>query len=60
MSEEEIKGKAAQNPLVGAQLAIRDLSLLVDMEKIKSWGIELGSFAKFLKRKKARVDASYL
>ncbi|KAJ6127296.1 hypothetical protein N7523_002908 [Penicillium sp. IBT 18751x] len=59
MSEEKIKINAAQDPMVRAQLAMRDLSLFVDMEKIKSWGIELGSFASFLKREKARVDATY-
>ncbi|KAJ5126024.1 hypothetical protein N7526_008201 [Penicillium atrosanguineum] len=60
MSDEEAKEKAAQNPLLGAQLAIRDLSLFVDIEDTKSWGIELGSFAQFLKREKARVDATYM
>ncbi|KAJ5661819.1 uncharacterized protein N7477_009435 [Penicillium maclennaniae] len=60
MSEEEIKINAAQDPMVRAQLAMRDLSLFVEMEKIKSWGIELGSFANFLTREKARVDATYL
>jgi uncharacterized protein YbjT (DUF2867 family) len=59
LSEEAIKEQKAQNPLIGAQLAIRDLSLFVDMEKVRSWGIELGSFAQFLKREKARVDATY-
>jgi uncharacterized protein YbjT (DUF2867 family) len=60
LSKDEIEEQASQNPFLGAQLVIRDLSLFVDLEDVKSWGIELGSFARFLKREKARVDATYL
>lgn len=60
LSETEIEDQISQNPLLGAQMVIRDLSLFVDLEKVKSWGVELGSFAQFLKREKSRVDSTYL
>lgn len=59
LSEKEIEDQISQNPLLGAQMVIRDLSLFVDLKKVKSWGLELGSFAQFLKREKTRVDSTY-
>ncbi|OQD81204.1 hypothetical protein PENANT_c029G03641 [Penicillium antarcticum] len=59
MSEEEVDKQKATNPFVAGQLMMRDLSSFVDMEKVKAWGLPLGTFAQFLMREKARVDTSY-
>ncbi|KAJ5093275.1 hypothetical protein N7456_009136 [Penicillium angulare] len=60
LSEEELLEKLPQNPLLGPQKVMRDMSLLVDMEEAKKWGIELGTFAEFLEREKERVDQTYV
>ncbi|GLI79561.1 hypothetical protein PoHVEF18_007898 [Penicillium ochrochloron] len=60
LSEEEIEEQGRQNPLIYVQLVMRDLSQFVDMEKLKEWKIELGTFAQFLEREKERVEMTYL
>jgi hypothetical protein len=60
LSEEEIEEQGRQNPLIYVQLVMRDLSQFVDMEKLKEWKIELGTFAQFLEREKERVEKTYL
>ena len=47
------------NPLVGAQLFLRDGAKCVDAEKVKSWGITMGTFTAFLAREKAAVIDTY-
>jgi uncharacterized protein YbjT (DUF2867 family) len=60
MSDEEIDKQKAVNPFLAGQLMMRDMSSFVDLEKVKVWGLSLGTFDQFLVREKARVDASYL
>ncbi|KAJ5653105.1 hypothetical protein N7490_000108 [Penicillium lividum] len=60
LSEEEITNQLPQNPTVGPQKVMRDMSLLVDMENVRKYGIELGTFAGFLEREKEHVDMTYL
>jgi uncharacterized protein YbjT (DUF2867 family) len=60
LSEEEIEEQGRQNPLIYVQLVMRDLSQFVDMEKLKEWKIELGTFAQFLEREKESVEKTYL
>jgi hypothetical protein len=38
---------------------MRDLSQFVDMDKLKEWKIELGTFSEFLEREKNRVMETY-
>ncbi|KAJ5368710.1 uncharacterized protein N7496_008470 [Penicillium cataractarum] len=60
LSDDEIKEQIQQNPLIYVQLAMRDLSQFVDMEKLKEWKIERGTFPQFLEREKDRVVKTYL
>lgn len=60
LSEEEIKEQIQTNPFIHVQLVMRDLSQFVDMERLKEWGIELGTFPQFLEREKDRVVKTYL
>jgi uncharacterized protein YbjT (DUF2867 family) len=60
LSEEEIEKQIQQNPLIFVQLVMRDLSQFVDMERLKEWRIELGTFPQFLEREKDRVMKTYL
>lgn len=60
LSEEEIEEQSRQNSLIYVQLVMRDLSQFVDMEKLKEWKIELGTFPQFLEREKDRVEKTYL
>ena len=60
LSEKEVNEQIPQNPLLGAQLLLLDASQFVDMEEVKGWNIDLGSFSQFLEREKERVQATYL
>lgn len=60
LSEEEVEVQSRQKPFLAFQVAMRDLSQFVDMEEVKKWNIELGTFAQFLEREKERVDKTYL
>ncbi|KAJ5990993.1 hypothetical protein N7499_011537 [Penicillium canescens] len=59
MSDEEIDKQRVINPFVAGQLMMRGMSSFVDLEKVKAWGLPLGTFDQFLVREKARVNASY-
>ncbi|KAJ5199269.1 hypothetical protein N7491_000174 [Penicillium cf. griseofulvum] len=59
MSDEEIDQQRGVNPFVAGQLMMRGMSSFVDLEKVKAWGLPLGTFDQFLIREKARVDTSY-
>ncbi|KAJ5272183.1 hypothetical protein N7524_005452 [Penicillium chrysogenum] len=59
MSDKEIDKHRAVNPFIVGQLMMRDTSSFVDLEKVKAWGLPLGTFDPFLVREKARVDTSY-
>ncbi|CAL5870164.1 uncharacterized protein PFLUO_LOCUS4399 [Penicillium psychrofluorescens] len=60
LSEKELKEQIPRNPLLGAQMAMRDMPQLVRPEQVKCWEIELGTFAQFLEREKVRVEETYL
>ncbi|KAJ5710424.1 hypothetical protein N7488_004580 [Penicillium malachiteum] len=60
LSEEEINEKLPTNPLLAPQKVMRDMSLLVDMEEVQKWRIELGTFAQFLEREREKVEQTYL
>ncbi|PWY74891.1 NAD dependent epimerase/dehydratase [Aspergillus eucalypticola CBS 122712] len=59
LTEEEIKAQAAVNPLVEAQLALRDMAQFADLEKTKEWGLDLGTFERFLKRENEKVMKTF-
>jgi uncharacterized protein YbjT (DUF2867 family) len=53
--EETVKAKS--NPYVAGHLVCIGLEQYVDMEKVKSWGVRLTSFAGFLEKHKKEVRA---
>lgn len=58
-SDEEIAAGLATNPLIGAQLALRDGAKFVDMDETKAWGVPMGTFRAFLEREKGAVREAY-
>ncbi|KAF4966741.1 hypothetical protein FSARC_5606 [Fusarium sarcochroum] len=58
-SEEEIAQNMDKNPFIGASLFLRDSERLVDAEKVKAWGISMGTFKEFLARENAAVRKTY-
>ncbi|PYI06697.1 NAD dependent epimerase/dehydratase [Aspergillus sclerotiicarbonarius CBS 121057] len=59
MAEEDIGAQVATNVLIQAQLALRDMAQFADLEKIRDWGLNLGTFEKFLERKRENVGKTY-
>lgn len=59
MSDEEVEEQKKTSPIVAGMLMMRDLSIFVDLEKVKSWGVPLSSFDAFLEREKERVLETY-
>ncbi|KAJ5155198.1 NAD dependent epimerase/dehydratase [Penicillium capsulatum] len=60
LSEEEANEQIPYNPLLGAQRLLIDASQFVDMDEVRRWNIELGTFPEFLAREKNRVQETYL
>ncbi|KAJ4253883.1 hypothetical protein NW762_010281 [Fusarium torreyae] len=58
-TEEEIAQNIDKNPFIGASLFLRDSEQLVDAEKVKVWGIPMGTFKGFLARENAAVRKTY-
>lgn len=59
MTQEEVNAQAAVNPMIGGQLAMRDMHRFVNLEKVKTWGFPLGGFGEFLERRKESVGKTY-
>ncbi|KAI9931186.1 hypothetical protein ASPWEDRAFT_34289 [Aspergillus wentii DTO 134E9] len=60
LTDKEIEEQSAQNPLIDMQVMMRGMARFVDMESLKAWKIELGSFEQFLEREKERVEQTYI
>ncbi|KAH7146801.1 hypothetical protein B0J13DRAFT_317694 [Dactylonectria estremocensis] len=58
-SEEQVTQAIETNPFIGSQVFLRDGERCVDAEKVKSWGIPMGTFKGFLDREKAAVADTY-
>ncbi|KAK0711831.1 hypothetical protein B0H67DRAFT_586381 [Lasiosphaeris hirsuta] len=58
-TDEEIRAGTATNPLIVAQLILRDGERFAKLDKAKSWGIPMGTFDKFLEREKTAVEETY-
>ncbi|KAL4971034.1 NmrA/HSCARG family protein [Aspergillus stella-maris] len=59
MSEEEISAQKGSNPFLSGQLMMRNMADGVDMDEVKSWGIPLTGFERFLKREEERVKKTF-
>jgi uncharacterized protein YbjT (DUF2867 family) len=60
LSDEEINIQKATNPFIAGQVMARDLGSFVDLERVKTWNVPLGTFDQFLQREKSQVQATYL
>jgi uncharacterized protein YbjT (DUF2867 family) len=58
-TEEEVRTGITTNPLIAAQVVLRDGEKFVDLEKVNSWGIPMGTFKEFLEREKTAVRETY-
>lgn len=47
-SDEKVAKEINTNPFLGSQVYLRDGEKCVDANKVKTWGIELGTFDEFL------------
>lgn len=59
LSENEIQYLAAKGSPTAWQVHLRKLASYVDLEKVRSWQIPLGTFVAFLEREKHGVDETY-
>lgn len=59
LSEKEVEEGKKTNILLEAQISMREKSSLADMDKVKSWGVPVGSYTIFLEREKERLQATY-
>ncbi|RKL51386.1 hypothetical protein BFJ70_g107 [Fusarium oxysporum] len=58
-TDEQVAQAMDTNPFIGSQVFLRDGEKWVDAERVKTWGIELGSFKEFLVREKGAVSETY-
>lgn len=58
-TDQEVAQTIGTNPFVGAQVYLRDGETAVDAEKVKTWGIPMGTFEHFLARERAAVSDTY-
>ncbi|CAH0048059.1 unnamed protein product [Clonostachys solani] len=59
MSDEDIEAQKTSNPFIGGQFIIRDMEKIYDMDEVKSWGLPLSTFDKFLEREADAIRAVY-
>lgn len=59
LSAAEVEERAKVNLIVVAQLITAESKDIVDLEKVKSWGIPLGSFKGFVEREKEALKEVY-
>lgn len=58
-ADEQVAQAMDTNPFIGSQVFLRDGEKCVDAERVKTWGIGLGSFKEFLVREKDAVAETY-
>ncbi|KAH7203293.1 hypothetical protein BKA60DRAFT_527243 [Fusarium oxysporum] len=58
-TDEQVAQAMDTNPFIGSQVFLRDGEKCVDAERVKTWGIGLGSFKEFLVREKDAVSETY-
>ncbi|KAF9774480.1 hypothetical protein IL306_007513 [Fusarium sp. DS 682] len=59
-SDEKVAEEMNANPFIGSQVYLRDGEKCVDADKVKTWGIKLGTFKEFLVREKEAVVETYV
>lgn len=58
MEPAEAEKTKAINPLIGAQLHLNVNATVVDVDRVKKYGVELGSFDEFFARNMGRLEAA--
>lgn len=59
VDKDEIEKTQAANLLLGIQTLLLGMADLADMDKIRSWGVPLGTFERFVARERAAFDETY-
>ncbi|KAK7217807.1 hypothetical protein V2G26_005810 [Clonostachys chloroleuca] len=59
MPDEEIEAQKTSNPIIAGQSIIRDMEKIYDIDEVKSWGVPLSTFDKFLERQADAIRALY-
>ena len=59
LSDSEIQEQLPKNFVLGPQMLMRDMSQFVDLDNIKRYNVELGSFAQFLEREKEHLEKTF-
>ncbi|KAK0715528.1 hypothetical protein B0H67DRAFT_242325 [Lasiosphaeris hirsuta] len=60
LTDDEIAAQRASNPLIVAQLALRELGKFVKAEESRAWGISLVTFKEFSVNNKDLIQQTYL
>jgi uncharacterized protein YbjT (DUF2867 family) len=59
LSDEELQQALPNDLILGIQVMIRDMDAVGDVEGAKGWGIELGTFERFVAREEKAVQDTY-
>ena len=59
MTEAEVDEKRKADVFIMAQVAMRELAKLDSMDRVRSWGVPVGSFGNFLERERAVLEETY-
>ncbi|KAJ5619713.1 NAD dependent epimerase/dehydratase [Penicillium lagena] len=59
LSQEEVEAQSQADPFIKAQLVMGEQANFVDMNKVKSWNIDLGNFEQFLEREKDDIVKTF-
>ncbi|KAL2109132.1 hypothetical protein VUR80DRAFT_2930 [Thermomyces stellatus] len=59
LSDTEVEERVKVNVLAVAQLMTGAISEVTNMDKVKAWGVPVGSFANFLERESATLKETY-
>ncbi|KAK3998209.1 hypothetical protein QBC44DRAFT_376070 [Cladorrhinum sp. PSN332] len=59
LSEEEVREGLAGNPLLAVQKMAEGMAGLVDLDEVRGWGVEMGTFDGFLVREAKGFEETY-
>lgn len=59
LSEAEIDERRKADIFIQAQVAMREIGKLDSMDRVRAWGVPVGSFRNFLEREKVVLDETY-
>jgi hypothetical protein len=59
LTEEEVRASVESNPAIAGQTLLADLHKWIDAEKVRTFGVDTGTFAEFLEEKRERVNTTF-